>query len=115
MNLSPIKSSFVTSASAVRASPAAESVRERQSAITERAAAHFENHKEKWTEKKYGELLKKDAPRPALQPFGHVQDRSARLMRAAEHLVARKQANRLNRINAAADRLARGVDQGVGR
>ena len=82
-----------------------EVVREKQTRVTELAQSHFEKHREQWIAKRYNQLLKQDAPAPALRPPGMTEDRSARLMRAAAHLTDRKQAARLQKINAAADRM----------
>ena len=99
MNAHHIRSGF--SSSAALAPAVSDRMSERQSAVTDRANAHFEKHREGWITKKYGELLRNDGQHPSLTPPGHVEDRSARLMRAAEHLVNRKQVTRLQKISAA--------------
>lgn len=86
----------------------ANAVREKESRIVERAQAHFEKQREGWITKRYHQLLKQDAPAPSLQPRGAVEDRSARLMRAAAHLVDRRQEARIHRIRSAAEHMIGG-------
>jgi hypothetical protein len=83
-----------------------QTVREKQARVAGQAQSHYEKHRESWIAKRYNQLLKQDAPALALRPAGMPEDRSARLMRAAVHLTDRKQAARLQKIGAAADRMA---------
>lgn len=69
--------------------------------VTARAEAHFEKHRQGWTNQQYGKLLAVDGERMALRPRGMPDDRKAHLMRAADHMVRQKQAQRLSRIDRA--------------
>lgn len=73
--------------------------------VTARAEAHFENHRQLWTNRQYGRLLALDGERMAFRPNGMADDRKAHLMRAADHLVRQKQAQRISRIGRAAENL----------
>ena len=109
-----LKSQFVVRAekpvraSAAHSRPANENVADKESRVAARAVSHFENNRRQWIAASYGKLLQQDAPAPALKPAGMGEDRAGRLMRAATHLVERKQAMRLDRIRSAAERLASG-------
>lgn len=83
--------------------------------VAERAEAHFEKHREKWTASKYRDLLARDAPAPALKPSWAIEDPSARLMRAAKHLAERRHAGTLKRIQVAADRMSGRESSGLSR
>lgn len=85
-----------------------ENVADKESRVTARAVSHFEQNRRQWIAARYGKLLRQDAPAPTLKPAGMGEDRAGRLMRAATHLVERKQAQRLDRIRSAAERLASG-------
>lgn len=74
----------------------------------ERAQAHFEKQREGWITKRYHQLLKQDAPAPGFRPPGMPEDRSARLIRAAAHLVDRRQEARIQRIRGAAEHMIGG-------
>lgn len=74
---------------------------DRKGRVLQKAEEHFEKHKDRWTAKVYGELLKRESPAPALKPFGLAEDRTATLMRAATHLVERKQFLRIGAIKRA--------------
>jgi hypothetical protein len=76
--------------------------------VTARAEAHFEKHRQGWTNRQYGALLASDGERMALRPRGMPDDRKAHLMRAADHMVRQKQAQRLSRIDRAADKMLSG-------
>lgn len=89
-------------------SPAPDQVREKQARITDKAQNHFEKNRPQWIANSYRQLLAKDAPVPALKPPGLTEDRTARLLRAATHLTDRKQEARLQRIDAAAERMVKG-------
>lgn len=78
-----------------------ESIVERKVRLIEKAEAHFEKHRHRWVSDRYYTLLKKDAPAPSLKPPGIVEDRASHLMRAACHLVDRKQAGRIRSIERA--------------
>jgi hypothetical protein len=94
----------------------AEAIRQKENRITERALSHFERHQQAWTTRRYGELLARDAPVPVLRPEGGMEDRTARLMRAARYLTESKQASRLHRIKDAAARMQTGKSlEGAGR
>lgn len=95
-------------AAATQSRPQGENVADKASRVTARALTHFEQNRRQWITARYGKLLQQDAPAPTLKPAGMGEDRSGRLMRAATHLVERKQAVRLDRIRSAAERLASG-------
>lgn len=95
----------------VAASPSrqpGENIADKETRVTARAVDHFEQNRRQWITARYGKLLQQDAPAPTLKPPGLGEDRAGRLMRAATHLVERKQAQRLDRIRSAAERLASG-------
>ncbi len=83
-------------------------------AIRAKAAAHYERHADKWVAKRYTQMLLREGHQPALRPDGASDDRKSHLMRAAKHMVERKQHLRLARIDRAAQRMA-GHDTGIGR
>lgn len=88
--------------------------------VTAKAEAHFEKHRQLWTNRQYGQLLARDGGRLELRPPGIVDDRKAHLMRAADHLVRQRQSGRLSSISRAAENLLRnGIEkkrgQGMGR
>jgi hypothetical protein len=87
--------------------------------VSERAETHFEQSRQKWTNRQYGELLANDGERLTLRPAGMVDDRKEHLMRAADYMVRQKQANRMARIERAAGNLLsenqRGNARGIGR
>ncbi|HMG46276.1 MAG TPA: hypothetical protein VK614_02300 [Allosphingosinicella sp.] len=85
-----------------------ENVREKQARLSEQAVTHFEKNRRQWIASRYGKLLRQEAPGPELKPAGMGEDRAGRLMRAATHLVERKQTLRLDRIRSAGERLASG-------
>jgi len=95
-------------AEASRTRPANENVADKATRVTARAISHFEQNRRQWIAARYGKLLRQDAPAPALKPAGMGEDRAGRLMRAATHMVERKQALRLARIKEAGERLASG-------
>ncbi|KTR83769.1 hypothetical protein NS277_07325 [Novosphingobium barchaimii] len=76
--------------------------------ITAKAEAHFEKHRQQWTNRQYGRLLARDGERMEFRPSGMAQDRKAHLMRAADQLVCRKQSMRLALIEQAASNLRAG-------
>jgi hypothetical protein len=76
--------------------------------VTERAESHFEKNRQKWTNRQYGELLSRDGERMTLRPAGMQDDRKAHLMRAADYMVRQKQANRIAKIERAANNMLRG-------
>lgn len=80
----------------------------RQTNVIDKAQSHFEKHREAWVARRYTQLLMQDAPAPALKPHGSVEDRSAHLMRAASHIVDRRQEARLSVIRSAASRIRNG-------
>lgn len=93
-----------------------ETLVERKVRLIEKAESHFEKHRESWIANRYHALLKKDAPAPALTPPGASEDRTSRLMRAASHLVDRKQAGRIKAIERASLKgLARSAKDDLGR
>jgi len=103
---SQVSAAPAMSARAERAEIAAnESVRDKQERVTERAHAHFETQGRQWVASRYRQLLLTEGPAPALRPDGASEDRSARLMRAAEHLVHSKQHRRLELIRMAGERM----------
>lgn len=73
--------------------------------VTARAEAHFEKHRQLWTNRQYGQLLARDGERMAFRPNGMADDRKAHLMRAADHLVRQKQAQRISNIGRAAENM----------
>src|SRR3546814_14515137 len=75
---------------------------------TARAEREFRENREQWTRRQYGELLARDGERLVLQPPGATDDRKARLMRAAENMVNRNYAIRLEGINRADEKLLAG-------
>lgn len=92
------------------------SVESKADRVRNHAEAHYERHAKQWVSSRYTQLLLREAPQPSLRPAGAVDDRKAHLMRAAIHLVERKQHLRLMRIERAAQRsLGRGRDDGLGR
>ena len=112
-----MREGFLGAEFAPRSNPAANINAERGSAIdakqarvTEYARNHYERSRETWVNRRYTELLSRQGNAPALTPPGHTYNRKAHLMRAAEMMVAAKQANRLTRIAKAADRM-----RGIGR
>lgn len=102
------------SASSVRSAPVtvsperAAEVTAKRDHVTARAEAHFEKHRQGWTNQQYGKLLAVDGERMALRPRGMPDDRKAHLMRAADHMVRQKQAQRLTRIDRVADKMLSG-------
>jgi hypothetical protein len=94
---------------------ASESIEQKASRITGMAERHFEKHRVSWVAARYGDLLKKDSPAPSLKPHGNREDRTAHLVRAANHLANRKQQARLMTIKIAADRMIKGNDKGIGK
>jgi hypothetical protein len=109
-----LKPQFVTRAAkpvraeAARSRPAGENVTQKESRVTARAVSHFENNRRQWVATQYRKLLLKEAPGPEPRPPGMGESHAARLMRAATHLVERRQTLRLDRISSAAERLASG-------
>ena len=73
--------------------------------VTANAEAHFEKHRQLWTNRQYGQLLARDGERMAFRPKGMADDRKAHLMRAADHLVRQKQAQRISKIGRAAENM----------
>ena len=73
--------------------------------VTAKAEAHFEKHRQLWTNRQYGQLLARDGLRMDLRPPGMVDDRKAHLLRAADHLVRQRQSVRLSSISRAADNM----------
>jgi hypothetical protein len=115
MSAPPVLTPFAAASAAPVSSsaPAVESAQERKASISVRAEDHFEKHRTDWISRRYGELLRKDPPAPSLTPAGQVDDRQARLMRTATHLVERQQARRMLRIERAGN--ARGKGPEIGR
>lgn len=66
--------------------------------VTAKAEAHFEKHRQLWTNRQYSQLLAREGERMDLRPPGMVDDRKAHLMRAADHLVRQRQSVRLSSI-----------------
>ena len=73
--------------------------------VTARAEAHFEKHRQVWTNRQYGKLLARDGERMAFRPNGMVDDRKAHLMRAADHLVRQRHSKRMTQIEKAANHM----------
>ncbi|MEO6216673.1 MAG: hypothetical protein ABIO86_11625 [Sphingomonas sp.] len=73
--------------------------------VTAKAEAHFEKHRQVWTNRQYSQLLARDGQRMELRPPGMVDDRKAHLMRAADHLVRQRQCVRLSSISRAAENM----------
>lgn len=92
---------------------ATETIDQKEVRISEMAERHFEKHRNSWVAARYGDLLKKDSPAPALKPHGSREDRTAHLVRTANHLVNRKHQARLETIKTAAERVRTGRDQGL--
>lgn len=86
----------------------AEAVRQKAMRVTEYAVSHFEKQRNTWAARRFSELLARDAPGPSLRPKGHGEDRTSRLMRAANFLTESKQLARLERIKSASGRMASG-------
>jgi hypothetical protein len=86
----------------------------KQARITQYARDHYERSRETWVNRRYAELLNLQGNAPALTPPGLTYNRKAHLMRAAEMMVAGKQASRLALIAKAADRM-RGIGRDDGR
>lgn len=78
---------------------------EKAESVTAKAEAHFEKHRQLWTNRQYGQLLARDGERMAFRPNGMADDRKAHLMRAADHLVRQKQVQRISKIARAADNM----------
>lgn len=100
--------SVAQSAPATVSSERAAEVSAKAERVTARAEAHFEKHRQLWTNRQYGQLLARDGERMAFRPNGMVDDRKAHLMRAADYLVRQKQAMRLALIDRAASNLQTG-------
>jgi hypothetical protein len=100
---------------AARQRPSNENVADKAQRVTARAVTHFEQNRRQWITARYTKLLQQDAPAPALKPPGMSEDRSGRHMRAATHLVERKQVSRLDRIRSAAERMTGRSDGDIGR
>lgn len=73
--------------------------------VTAKAEAHFEKHRQLWTNRQYGQLLARDGLRRNLRPPGMVDDRKAHLLRAADNLVRQRQSVRLSSISRAAEKM----------
>lgn len=73
--------------------------------VAARAEAHFEKHRQLWTNRQYVQLLARDGERMAFRPNGMADDRKAHLMRAADHLVRQKQVQRISKIGRAAENM----------
>lgn len=104
----PLRGRFTANAerpSATLLRDPAETLEAKQARIEARAETHFEKQRERWVNTRYQALLKKDGPAPHLTPGGIVEDRSARLMRAANHLAAGKHHARLAMIRNAGERM----------
>lgn len=86
----------------------------KRDAVASRAEAHFEKHRQLWTNRQYGVLLARDGERMDYRPNGMGDDRKSHLMRAADYLVRQRQANRLARIERAAINMQRGGNREVG-
>lgn len=80
--------------------------------VIAKAEAHFEKHRQLWTNRQYGQLLARDGERMAFRPNGMADDRKAHLMRAADHLVRQRQAKRLVKIERAANNMLNRPDRG---
>ncbi|MBB4858173.1 hypothetical protein HNO88_001492 [Novosphingobium chloroacetimidivorans] len=78
---------------------------EKAERVTAKAEAHFEKHRQLWTNRQYGQLLARDGERMAFRPNGMADDRKAHLMRAADHLVRQKQVQRISKIARAAQKM----------
>lgn len=100
--------SVAQSAPATVSSERAAEVSAKAERVTARAEAHFEKHRQLWTNRQYGQFLARDGERMEFRPNGMVDDRKAHLMRAADHLVRQKQAMRLALIDRAASNLQTG-------
>jgi hypothetical protein len=95
-------------ASATHSRPQGETAADKGARVTARAVGHFQQNRRQWIATQYRNLLLKEAPGPEPRPPGMGESHASRLMRAATHLVERKQALRLDRISSAAERLASG-------
>ncbi|CAH0496076.1 hypothetical protein [Novosphingobium sp. CECT 9465] len=85
----------------------------KRDAVVSRAEAHFEKHRQLWTNRQYGVLLARDGERMDYRPNGMGDDRKSHLMRAADYLVRQRQANRLARVERAAVNMQRGGNREV--
>jgi hypothetical protein len=95
---------------------ASETITEKGDRIAKRAETHFEKQRPKWVAARFDALMKKDAPAPALRPRGMPDDKRERLLRAASHLVDRKQHARMHRISRVIDRhISRNSDDKLAR
>jgi len=92
---------------------AADPIGHKAARVTEIAEAHFEKHRASWVAARYGDLLRTDSPAPSLKPEGSRSDRTAHLLRTANHLVDRKQQARLNRIKSVESQMRKGCFQGL--
>lgn len=73
-----------------------------------KAENEFKENRELWTNQEFGKLLAKDGGRLEFRPDGATDDRKAHLMRAAERMVHRSHAARIEGINRAAEKLLAG-------
>jgi hypothetical protein len=87
--------------------------------ISAKAEAHFDEHRQQWTNRQYGRLLARDGERMEFRPNGVADDRKAHLMRAADALIRQRQSKRLMKIERAAnsmlDRPQAGYNHALGR
>lgn len=86
--------------------------RARGDRLIERANTHFEKHSGAWINKRYGELLKsKAAPSPELTPNGMRENIFQKAHKAASREVYSRHLNRINTIQNAVERAAKGQGQ----
>ena len=91
---------------AAQPAPSVASVESKAEHVRSKAQSHYERNARTWVATRYTQLLLREGNQPALRPDGAVDDRKAHLMRAAIHLVERKQHQRLARIERAAQRMS---------
>ncbi len=84
---------------------------EKRDHVLNHAKEHFAERRSAWIVSQYAKLLRQDAPAPALRPIGMQDDRKTVLLRAAAHLVDKRQSRRIQKITACADRMISGKDR----
>ena len=87
--------------------PRDNAVQSKHERVTQFAEKQFERCKGQWTANYFDRLLKREGNAPSLQPSWGVQDRKAHLLRAAGNLARQRLAKNVQRIDRAADRMAR--------
>ncbi len=92
-----------------------ESVEQKSARVTERAEAHYERHRDKWVDTRFVKLLSEDPPAPSLKPDGAVENRAARLWKAAEYLAHLKHLRTIHKIENAASKLRGHSREEIGR